>query len=290
MLLSSFPLFFIYFIFCTFATALLLRNDHKTCLKPLPNDFRAKSEINFYRKVNVNPHLKLVRAFTAQYFGCVVLDHYERDSGQIYIELENLLWRFENPCVLDLKIGTRTWDTRDAKKIVSQTAKFPAQSKFGFRISGMRVYYADCHEFETFGKTVSRSITEDRIVAMLCRFFSPSRRWSYSEPCHNLCKESVRKVMNQILQLIHFFERQDHFQLIGSSLLVVYEGVACREPLVRMIDFAHIHWFSPNEVIPADLDYLHGLYVLHRILSAMLQVESSCTIEKLNRIALPIWI
>lgn len=56
------------------------------------------------------------------------------------MKLENLLQDMRQPCVLDIKMGRKTYDPFASKeKIAMETAKFPPAKNLGYQISGMLV-------------------------------------------------------------------------------------------------------------------------------------------------------
>lgn len=57
-----------------------------------------------------------------------------------FMKLENLLEDMKHPCVLDIKMGRKTYDPFASKeKIAMETAKFPPAKNIGYQISGMLV-------------------------------------------------------------------------------------------------------------------------------------------------------
>ena len=57
-----------------------------------------------------------------------------------FMKLENLLEDMKHPCVLDIKMGRKTYDPYASKeKIAMETAKFPPAKNIGYQISGMLV-------------------------------------------------------------------------------------------------------------------------------------------------------
>ena len=58
-----------------------------------------------------------------------------------YLKLENLLANFDYPNIMDIKLGRVTYDPfASLEKIIREEGKFDAQTKIGFRISGMKVF------------------------------------------------------------------------------------------------------------------------------------------------------
>ena len=54
--------------------------------------------------------------------------------------MEDVTAAFEKPCILDVKIGARTWDPEaPAEKVAYERSKYPLGQKLGFRLLGIRV-------------------------------------------------------------------------------------------------------------------------------------------------------
>ena len=57
-----------------------------------------------------------------------------------YIKLENLVSKYRKPCVVDIKMGKKTYDPEAGPaKIAKEMTKFPHVEKFGFQFTGMQV-------------------------------------------------------------------------------------------------------------------------------------------------------
>ena len=108
----------------------------------------------FCDKTKVENETKLLHRlelFTPKYFGTVKHDDGSSSSvveagpfgidSKTYILLNNLTSHFSKPCVLDLKIGTHTYepDAPEEKKM-REITKYPQQVQFGFRMVAMRIY------------------------------------------------------------------------------------------------------------------------------------------------------
>lgn len=69
-------------------------------------------------------------------------DKLERGEEQEFIVLENLVYKFDYPCILDLKMGTRQYG--DAASLAKKQSKMvkvvsTTSAKLGLRLGGMQV-------------------------------------------------------------------------------------------------------------------------------------------------------
>jgi len=54
--------------------------------------------------------------------------------------MQNVLGQFRKPCVLDLKMGTKTWEDSDSEELIMRRKKkFAPMARFGHRFIGMKV-------------------------------------------------------------------------------------------------------------------------------------------------------
>ncbi len=66
-----------------------------------------------------------------------------------FLQLEDITSKFENPCVIDVKIGKITYDPEaTAEKRAKETNKYPPLKKTGFQLRGFRVSAVDSRERE----------------------------------------------------------------------------------------------------------------------------------------------
>lgn len=58
----------------------------------------------------------------------------------IYLKLEDVTRKFNKPCIMDVKIGQKSYDPyASAEKIQQQVSKYPLMEEIGFLVLGMRV-------------------------------------------------------------------------------------------------------------------------------------------------------
>ncbi|KAK8808011.1 hypothetical protein WA588_006496 [Blastocystis sp. NMH] len=184
-----------------------------TILKQLQDQGRGVKEELFYEKtVEQYPDLK---QWIAGYHGTKEI-HMEGIDGKFMI-LDDLTFGYDKPSVIDLKIGTQTWEEDASKeKIERESKKYPLQRTFGFRLTGMRVYNKEKKDYDIYDKKYGYSITEDTLNGMFALFFSqvdPSERTAV-----------IQSVIDQLRPLLSWFEVPGRLRFICSSILIILEG------------------------------------------------------------------
>eukprot|EP00039_Didymoeca_costata_P019122 m.336338 g.336338 ORF g.336338 m.336338 type:complete len:396 (-) comp17819_c0_seq1:100-1287(-) len=180
----------------------------------------------------------------------------ELDAGEKYLELQDLLSKFHNPCVMDVKMGIRTFlesEVSNSKRRMDLLAKMnkldpdeatseekehgitklrymtyrekiSSSRSLGFRIEGIKLAG---HEPMTEFKTKK---SRDEVAAVLTTQFLPQE---------GLVKYEVRKrLLERLLDLKEHLQVSKFFkehELIGSSLLFVYDDTG--QVGIWMIDF-----------------------------------------------------
>ncbi|GBM92667.1 Inositol hexakisphosphate kinase 1 [Araneus ventricosus] len=138
--------------------------------------------------------------------------------SQKYILLENRVSKYEFPCILDIKMGTRQYgDSMSLAKRQSHTAKAAASTSaiLGVRISGMQVYHQDSGHYICHNKYYGRSLTVDGFQKALYNFLHDGVKLRY-----NVISALLEKLRN--LHLV--VQRLNTFRFFTSSLLIIYNG------------------------------------------------------------------
>jgi len=233
-------------------------------------------------------------AHVPRYYGQLKLVVNQREHT--FLKLEDLTHGMAKPCIMDIKIGRRTWDPLSSpQKRSFEEAKYViCKQNLGLCLPGFQVYRpAEGQPGRTIlirhGRDYGKSLNIDGFKQALALFFNIS------------CKENdfygqdmlLREILRQLRSIRSWFKRQRLFHFFASSLLICYDfeqllrlGKSLHNgfqkdpsvPLassstaqwirVRCIDFAHIF---PAEDSEPDHNYMFGLQSLIDIVEAMLK-------------------
>ncbi|KAJ2780858.1 hypothetical protein H4R18_003227 [Coemansia javaensis] len=226
-------------------------------IKPL-----AAREHQFYEGAAQHPGL---RAFMPVYYGA--LRRTDPDSGEErgYICLENLVHGFEQPCIMDVKVGRRLWDvdaTDEKRARAIQQAARKTSAAVGFAITGIKLHGRPAEDRERL-----RDLGVAALPAELERYFAAA-----GEHRAHIVEQFVLEA-TELLEAVEAAE----VRMYSCSLLFVYDasrercalalgggggggdGAAASGGLLdlRLIDFGHSHWMPPGA--GRDENFIDGL-------------------------------
>ncbi|XP_012301178.1 inositol polyphosphate multikinase isoform X3 [Aotus nancymaae] len=198
----------------------ILQHPDGTVLKQLQPPPRGPRELEFYNMVSevyaadcTDGVLLELRKYLPKYYGIWSPPTAPND---LYLKLEDVTHKFNKPCIMDVKIGQKSYDPfASSEKIQQQVSKYPLMEEIGFLVLGMRVYHIHSDSYETQNQHYGRSLTKETIKDGVSRFF------------HNgycLRKDAVAASIQKIEKILQWFENQKQLNFYASSLLFVYEG------------------------------------------------------------------
>lgn len=157
------------------------------------------------------------------------------------LELEDLARWYRHPCIMDIKVGYKTWYSHAEPEYIDRCKRKDAvttQASLGFKICGLQVYRHARGGYWRASKRWCKTLPEALVDKALASFANNE---------HGLRPVDVyggdQGVVAQLRALESWFQVQNEFHLYSSSLLFLYEGDAHgpeeTNVRVRLVDFAH---------------------------------------------------
>ncbi|XP_066478480.1 inositol polyphosphate multikinase [Tiliqua scincoides] len=195
----------------------ILQHPDGTVLKQLQPPPRGPRELEFYNTVYgtacEDPVFLELQKYLPKYYGTWSPPTAPND---LYLKLEDVTHGFKMPCIMDVKIGQKSYDPyASAEKIKQQVSKYPLMEEIGFLVLGMRVYHIHSDSYETQNQHYGRGLTKETIKDGVARFFHNG---------YNLRKDAVAASIEKIKEILQWFESQKQLNFYASSLLFVYDG------------------------------------------------------------------
>ncbi|KAM3957525.1 inositol phosphate kinase 2 [Aphomia sociella] len=197
----------------------LLQCNDGTILKPILKEAQ-KREVEFYERLSksTDPDLVEMRKFVPRYYGCKKVTY--NGHEQEYIILEDLTKKMLEPCIMDIKIGKRTWDPlATEEKIKSEQMKYArCKQEFGFCIPGFQVYRVSTGRLHKYDKEYGKKLHGDMVREAILRYLNG---WSGAA---GACRPLLSALSSALWRLQRWARRQAALRLYAASLLLLYDA------------------------------------------------------------------
>jgi 1D-myo-inositol-tetrakisphosphate 5-kinase/inositol-polyphosphate multikinase len=223
----------------------------------------------------------LLREWIPKFYGVTCIESKKEDGGverKEYLVLDDIAQGFKKPCIVDVKMGVKTWDPLATEaKIEHEKKKYiGTKEPLGISVTGMQFYDMTEQRAVKLDKEFGKHLNVDNIYQAFEEFFNRKA---------GIHRTIAAKLVEKLIPLNKLFDAQRYYSFYSSSLLIVYDadrinklsngevnGTHYQHPVndddwlrVKMIDFAHVF---PSEG-KLDDNYIFGLDNLIRIFSAI---------------------
>lgn len=204
---------------------LLKRNDG-TILKPAGKALCGEREIQFYenlkRESRDGGDLMALRGLVPRYEG---IERLQIDGREVtFIKLEDLTDGMYEPCVMDVKIGRRTWDplATAAKRAAEESKYVACKQNLGLCVPGFQVHSVKTGRCKRYGKEYGKRLTETTVGDALRLFLNADS---------GLCRSLVMQFLSRLWAIQSWARTQKRLRIYSSSVLLVYDARRLRSTL-----------------------------------------------------------
>mmetsp|Transcript_9507 Transcript_9507/g.19688 ORF Transcript_9507/g.19688 Transcript_9507/m.19688 type:complete len:353 (-) Transcript_9507:206-1264(-) len=220
--------------------------------KPLQNGTRGEREAEFYSRVladtrdpdpegcSPSTSLRPLLNFMPRSYGTAKIVVEGAAEPLECLKLEDITCSYQYPCVMDLKMGFRTWykGCPEARKEKYRLKDLKTtRAKLGFSLTGMQVYNPHTNQIDQMHKQKCRDIsTRDEVLQCLQRFVScRDTQIDWASEVYS----GDGGVLARLRELTEWFATQSAYHFSSASVLVIYEGAASRNVPLRALSGNH---------------------------------------------------
>ncbi|KAH9490601.1 hypothetical protein Btru_033803 [Bulinus truncatus] len=148
----------------------------------------------------------------------ILADHEGADTIYKFMKLEDLMYPYKRPCILDLKVGVRQHgDDAPQEKIDYQTHKclITTSHSLGLRLCGVKRYLLSEGIYEKKDKFYGRKLQDDELKNEIINFLhnGVDYRW-----------DLVDSIITQLKQLETEIKNLEGYRFYSCSLVIIYDG------------------------------------------------------------------
>ncbi|XP_054730484.1 inositol polyphosphate multikinase [Anastrepha obliqua] len=200
----------------------LLQDSSGCVLKPLGKPECGERELNFYEnlqqaeKSNDSRSLLLpLRSLVPKYHKMVKLVVNNRQHT--FLKMEDLTYGMQKPCIMDIKVGKRTWDpmASEHKRRVEEQKYVRCKQVLGLCVPGFQVYTLKESKVLRYSKEYGKNLDADGFRATIALFINAQNGKVY--------RPLVYEILKQLYRIEDWFKMQTLYNFYASSLLIVYD-------------------------------------------------------------------
>ncbi|KRT80795.1 hypothetical protein AMK59_5138 [Oryctes borbonicus] len=190
--------------------------------KPITKETCGQREIGFYEQLknSRDPILLEVKQHVPKYYGTEMLTV---DGKQVkYIVLDDVTKDFKEPCVMDIKIGRRTYDPLASyEKMIKEDQKYHETKRdLGFCIPGFQVFKITNGRVCRYGKDYGKNLNKETVTDAFKIFLNANT---------GLNRTLVMQLLTSLWRIQNWARKQRQLRLYSSSLLLVYDARRLRQ-------------------------------------------------------------
>ncbi|XP_024521079.1 inositol polyphosphate multikinase beta [Selaginella moellendorffii] len=244
-----------------------LVDDSGWFYKPLQDGARGEREIEFYQQFWSDERVPdEIKEFFPKFRGSVLVDTANSPTPTRYAVLEDVTKSFDQPCIIDIKMGFQTWypEAGEAyRKKCEIKDRESTTGTLGIRVSGMQVYDPSTRFKWKADRNWCRKLDNHGVEYAIRRFVS-TNPFDDENPNALLASKVYEAAKMELEKLTSWFEKQTFYHFFSSSVLIIYEDHgAASKVSVKLVDFAHVTY--DHDTI--DENYLAALKSLTSVLS-----------------------
>ncbi|KAF5287152.1 hypothetical protein FQA39_LY16030 [Lamprigera yunnana] len=191
-------------------------------LKPIFKNSCGDVEIKFYEDLeNTTDECCLqLKQFVPKYYGTKTISFNNKEVNCIV--LEDLTKHFKEPCILDVKIGKRTWDPfASYEKMIRENNKYQeTKRELGICIPGFLVHEISTGKVTHYGKEYGNFLNRETIKEALKTFLNADI---------GLSRDLLLQFVVELWRILRWARHQKKFKIFSSSLLFVYDAKRLRK-------------------------------------------------------------
>ncbi|ETN62510.1 inositol triphosphate 3-kinase c [Anopheles darlingi] len=194
--------------------------DDGSVLKPAAKLLAGARELKFYQQIETadakQKELVLLRQVTPQFRGHLQLPV----NGELleFLKLEDLTQGMLEPCIMDIKIGRRSWDPMATEeKRNYETSKYvESREAYGFCIPGFQVHsLQQSGRLLRYGKEYGKKLNALTVKDALRKFLNADQ---------GLCRQQLILFLTDLWNIQKWARSQTSYRLYASSVLLVYDA------------------------------------------------------------------